>query len=299
MDNSTNKFNVYQMVTDMIIEKLEKGVVPWQKPWTDAGLPRNAISKRPYAGINLWVLASTGFSKNLFLTFQQVKELDASVKKGSKSTPVVFWKKDEKKDPETEETKKKYLLRYYSVFNVEQCEGLPKHLIELKEEKQEISPIKECELIVNSMQDAPEIAHRGSQAFYTPEVDIITMPVKKSFKDGKSYYGTLFHELVHSTGHQKRLSRKEIMEPVHFGTESYAIEELVAEMGACFLKSLTGIGQEMGNNAAYIQNWLERLKNDTRMVVFAGSRAQQAVDYILNTGEVSESDSRTELVESF
>jgi antirestriction protein ArdC len=282
MEKPTQHFDVYALITNLIIQKLEEGIVPWKQPWTKAGLPQNLMTRRPYTGINVWLLASMGFSQNYFLSFKQVQELGGSVMKGSKSIPVVFWKQEEKEDPETKEIKKTAILRYYSVFNIAQCEGLPEVRIPAPEANKDHSPIKSCDAIVLGMPDCPKISHRGSEAFYDSVLDFINMPVKKSFKDALSYYETLFHELVHSTGHSKRLGRKEITEPNSFASEPYSKEELVAEIGACYLKSYAGIDTVTDNNVAYIDYWLKQLRDNKRLIIFASAKAQRAADYILN-----------------
>ena len=278
--------DVYAMVTNRIIEHLEKGVVPWQQPWTDAGVPQNLITKKPYRGINVWLLSSLEHEQNQFLTFKQVKELGGSIKKDEKGNLIVFWKWIEKENPETKKMEKKPFLRYYKVFNVSQCTGIPENKLPKKEERIN-DPIKECEKIINEMPNRPEIKHIQQEACYYSEKDYINMPKMETFKDSESYYGTLFHEMVHSSGHQSRLNRKEITEKNRFGTEKYAIEELTAELGASYLKSRAGITiEKLDNNAAYIKSWLGKLKEDKKFIVYASSQAQKATDYILNIKEI-------------
>lgn len=288
MKNSNQPFDVYRMVTNLIIKKLEEGVVPWKKPWKNAGLPQNLITRRPYTGINTWLLASMEFSQNYFLTFNQVEAIGATVKKGSKSTPIVFWKQEESIDENTEEPVKKSVLRYYNVFNIEQCEDIPPGRI--PEPVTTFEPIKSCERILQEMPKKPEIVHNGSAACYNPELDLITMPPKKLFNEMVAYYGVLFHELVHSTGHASRLNRKEVAEPIIFASDGYSKEELVAEMGACYLKSLAGIEGNIENSAAYIEHWLQELKNNKKLIIFAAAKAQRAVDYILDLNKSEEQD---------
>jgi antirestriction protein ArdC len=274
--------DIYQIVTNHIIEKLEKKIVPWQQPWTDGGLPRNLVSKKPYKGINVWLLNSLNYSQNYFLTFNQIKELGGSVKKGEKSQMVVFWKWLEKEDEKTKEVKKTPLLKYYTVFNIDQCTGIPKEKIPVKEER-ENNPIEACEKIINEMPKKPNIQHEEQKAYYHTVKDYVNMPKRETFVNSERYYGTLFHELVHSTGHNERLNRKELLEQKGPQTRDYAIEELTAEMGASYLKSYTGIPhQNYEDNIAYIQHWLEKLKKDKKFIVHASGQAQKAVDYILN-----------------
>jgi len=281
-DGNVDRHDVYQIVTDKIIEHLEKGVIPWRQTWTKAGLPKNLVSKRAYRGINVWMLATMHHSQNDFLTFKQAKELGGSIKKGEKACPVIYWNWKERIKEDTGEIEKVPFLRYYRVFNISQVEGIPKEKLPPVIENQN-EPIKSCEEIIAGMPKRPDIRHKEHRAYYHPEEDYINMPESKTFTDNKDYYSTLFHEMVHSTGHKERLNRREIADPHGFYSNDYAIEELTAEMGASYLKSLAGIPiEELENNAAYIQGWLRKLKEDKRFIIYATSRAQQATDYILN-----------------
>jgi antirestriction protein ArdC len=280
---SNKSRDIYTIVTDRIIKHLENGVVPWKQPWSKSGLPKNLISQRQYRGINVWLLASLHHSQNYFLTFKQVKELGGSVKQGEKSCPVIYWNWVEKENKETGKKEQVPFLRYYNVFNISQCEGIPKEKVPPVVERKN-DPIKSCEEIIAGMPKRPDVRHKEHRAYYNPKEDFVNMPEAKTFIDSESYYATLFHELVHSTGHQERLNRKEIMEMKGMYSEDYAIEELTAEMGASYLKSFSGISiEKVENNAAYIEHWLGRLKKDKRFIVYASARAQQATDYILNT----------------
>ena len=280
--------DVYEIVTNRIIEHLEKGVVPWQQPWTDAGLPKNLITGRNYRGINVWLLNTLNYHQNYFLTFKQVQELGASVKKGEKAQEVIFWKWLQKKSNDNleneEQGKAKQIpfLRYYKVFNIDQCTGIPKEKLPVIEERVN-DPIETCEKIVFEMPKRPEIRHHELQAYYHKRNDFVNMPRMEVFNSSEDYYATLFHELVHSTGHKERLNRKELVNSKGFRTEDYAIEELTAEMGSSYLKSYAGIPiEQVENNAAYIQGWLERLRKDKKFIVYASAQAQKATDYILN-----------------
>jgi len=287
-NTSSKTIDVYELVTNRIIELLEAGTIPWQKPWTNAGMPMNLLSKRSYRGINLWLLHSLNYERNLFLTWKQLKSLGGSVLQGQHGHIVVFWKAVKKQPEELGKDKQPKMvpmLRYYKVFNVEQCKDLPTKMLEPVEPVQ-FDSILECESLVQGMPDPPFIKHAGQQAFYHKLDDYICMPLKKSFKSSIGYYSTLFHELIHSTGAEKRLSRKTLTDMVPFGTESYAQEELIAEMGSAFLCHFTNIlPNEIKNTAAYLKNWLEVLRNDKRFVVLASGQAQKAVDYILDIKE--------------
>lgn len=284
------KNDVYQIITTRIINDLEKGTIPWRQPWTESGFPRNLITKRPYRGLNIWLLLSLKCERNYFLTFKQIKDIGATLKTGEKACPVIFWSWPEPREGEPEGTKPKPILRYYLVFNIDQCEGIPENMIPGKElMEKENEPIEACSLVVESMPKRPEIKHKENSAFYHPSLDYINMPKLKSFDSSESYYETLFHELVHSTGHKDRLNRKEIVQQASMGGELYSIEELIAEIGACYLSSFSELTlKNFSNNMAYIDGWLAKLKNDKRFIIYASGHAQKAVDYILNVSTESE-----------
>lgn len=277
--------DVYAIVTDHIMAQLEQGVVPWQQPWGTAGIPRNLLTGREYQGINIMLLNSLEYAQNLFLSFDQAKTLGGTIKKGEKAHIVVFWKLIESKEEVPEGQKKpdsKPVLRYYKVFNIEQCQGIPVDKIPKPEEKADVKPIALCETIIKNVPNPPKIKHGIDGAYYSPLLDIISMPRKGFFKRTEGYYSTLFHELVHSTGHETRLNRPGITEHTRFGTDIYSFEELVAEIGACFVCSQAGITPDYENSASYIQGWLSRLQNEKRWIITAAGQAQKAADYILN-----------------
>jgi antirestriction protein ArdC len=283
-NTSSTKLDVYELVTNRIIELLEAGTVPWQQPWANAGLPMNLMSKRAYRGVNLWLLLSLNYERNFFLTWDQIKSVGGSVKKGETGHIVVFWKPVQKKSKETEEKQKSVpMLRYYKVFNVAQCRDIPENLIPTIDiSMQKATPIMECEAIIHGMPDCPTIVHKEQHAYYRVDTDTINMPKKKSFKSSESYYSTLFHELVHSTGAEKRLGRDTLMDMVPFGAVSYAQEELIAEMGSAYLCHYCEIlPNEIHNTVAYLDHWLKVLKGDKRFIISTSGQAQKAVDCIL------------------
>jgi antirestriction protein ArdC len=281
--NDTRK-DVYEIVTGKIIEQLEKGTVPWRKPWADSGVPKNLLSKRAYRGVNLLLLSSLGYEQNYFVTSKQLKEIDGSIKPDEKPHLVVYWNFAEKEPAEAEKEekakKKAPFLRYYTVYNVAQCAGIPPELMPAT--GREPNPIPACESVVKEMSQRPDIRHKEASAFYDCLEDYVNMPKQKTFESDESYYSTLFHELVHSTGHHTRLNRMGLVQMTEFGSEPYSQEELVAEIGTCYLQSLTGITSEFDNSAAYIQGWLKKLNSDKHFIVTAASHAQKAIDFILN-----------------
>jgi antirestriction protein ArdC len=280
--------DVYQVITDRIIGLLEKGVVPWQKPWQGGEqMPRNLVSGHEYRGVNVFLLHAMMYQSPFWLTFNQARELGGHVKKGERASPVVFWKRLQVAAPGEPDGKKIIpFLRYYSVFNVAQCEDIPADKIPvLSGSKREHCPIQAAESIVAAMPKKPEIKHGGGRACYSPSLDCVTMPLPETFRSGQDYYSVLFHELTHSTGHASRLNRNGVGssggEWSAFGSTPYAREELVAEMGAAFLSGHAGIVERtLDNSAGYIQSWLARLKDDNRLIVQAAA-AQKAADFIL------------------
>jgi antirestriction protein ArdC len=284
------KADAYQVITDRILGLLQQGTIPWQKPWQGGErMPRNLVSRREYRGVNVFLLHAMMYESPFWLTFNQAKELGGHVKKGERSSPVVFWKWLDVQAAEEPTGKKRVpFLRYYSVFNVAQCEDIPPDKIpSLGERQSEHKPIEEAERIVAGMPKKPEIRHGGGRACYLPSVDRVEMPRLETFRSGQDYYSVLFHELTHATGHESRLNRKGVAgsdgEWSAFGSTPYAREELVAEMGAAFLAGHAGIVERtIDNSAAYVQSWLQRLKDDNRLVVQAAAQAQKAADFILS-----------------
>src|SRR5712692_4618033 len=196
--------DIYAIVTDKIINVLEQGVVPWRRPWTATGLPRNLVSKKPYRGINHFLLSASKYVSPFWLTMRQANELRGHVRKGEESTFVVFWKIDDirqrTEDLDNEEadekTRRRFLLRYYRIFNVEQCE-LPQAVLDRlpKIETHEHAPISACSEIVGCMPNAPDLQHAGLKAFYSALTDRVTLP-PELFTSPEEYYATAFHELI-------------------------------------------------------------------------------------------------------
>jgi antirestriction protein ArdC len=297
---------VYDVITNKIIGLLEQDVIPWHKPWAaNIGYPKNLITNYSYRGINVFLLNAMPFNSHYWVSYNQAKKLGGRIKESElrNSTPVVFFKWyniETKKQPDrkengddglveqstTSEKRKIPFIRYYRVYNVEQCLGLEEHIPEIPCNN-DLAPLEDCDEVIRKMPDKPEINHGGDKAYYNPRTDSIQMPQMHSFEDIESYYSTLFHELTHSTGHENRLKRKGVFDTHAFGDPIYSLEELVAEMGASFLCAMTGIeNKTINNSAGYIANWLDKLKDDKKLVVIAGAQAQKACDYLL--GKINE-----------
>lgn len=272
--------NVYEMVTDRVISALESGNIPWEKPWGGCRSGAyNFITRKSYSLMNQMLLKHRG----AYGTFKQWTEKGGKIRKGEKSEIVVFWKfqivEEENEDGEKEE-KKIPILKYYNVFHVSQVEG-----VTVKEEElPEVKPIESAEKIKRDYVEREHIRileYTTNEAFYSPAGDFIQVPERGQYRDANEFYSTLYHEMVHSTGHKSRLNRLE--RDAHFGNEIYSKEELVAELGAAFLMNLLGIETKktFRNSTAYIQNWIQVLKNDPRFVVSAAGKAEKAVHYIM------------------
>ena len=277
--------SVYEMVTDRIIEQLENNIIPWQKPWTGIRSGAyNRISKKPYSLLNQMLLKFDGE----YASYKQWQDLGGHVRKGAKSEIVVFWKiqpVEEEHEDGTREVKQIPFLRYYNVFHISQVDGvepLP------KEELNNIEPIEKAENILYDYWTREDITveHKaGDKAYYSPNLDLICLPLFEQFTSTNEYYSTAFHESVHSTMKESRCNRAEERKDklVAFGSEDYSKEELVAEIGSANLMNIAGIETSgtFRNSTAYIQNWLSVLRNDTKFIVSASSKAEKAVKYIL------------------
>jgi len=296
------KNKVYKVITDKFIESLERGVIPWEKPWSTAGvLPSNGLTGRQYSGVNILLLGMMPYSQPYWLTFNQAKKAGGNVKKGESSTPVTFWKmlyKDKKTGEKLSRGKAKKwlknadkrgrvktipLLRYYNVFNIEQCENLDEDKIKRAPVKTyDFEPVEKAAEIWDNYPGRPELKTGGGAAYYTPSLDTIQMPENEHFKSPELYYKTLFHESIHSTGAKHRLNREL---NGNMRTKSYSKEELTAEIGAAFLNNAAGILEPVFENSeAYIKNWLQALKDEDNqaMIVGAAARAEKAANHILN-----------------
>lgn len=278
------KKSVYEMITERIIEQLENGVIPWQKLWsgTHSGA-YNRISNKPYSLLNQMILKHNGE----YATFKQWSDLGGKIRKGEKSEVVTFWKiqQIEEINEDGEKTIKQLpLLRYYNVFHISQVDGVePKEDLKISD----LEPIEEAEKIKLDYMNREHLKifeKVTNDAFYLPIQDYIQVPCKEQYQNIEEFYSTLFHEMIHSTGHKSRLNRPDMQGIVKHGSEKYSKEELTAELGSAMIINILGIETEKSfkNSSAYIQNWLQVLKNDNKFIVSASSRAEKAVKYILN-----------------
>jgi antirestriction protein ArdC len=301
---------IYQLVTDRILALLEQGVVPWKKRWRTSNgsvLPVNFVSRRPYRGVNVFLLIAQGYSTPYWLTFRQAQDRGGNVRRGERGTPIVFWRIDQKttEEPDREESPAapRILLRYYTLFNVEQCDGIE---IPGATDGTEFDPIPACQGIYANMPNPPELRHCGEKAFYRRRDDLAQLPRPEAFNRPEHYYSTQAHELAHATGHPSRLNRfAEEGNAGVFGSPEYAREELVAEMTAAMICGVVGIapvkveaisseGDEelLESSTAYLRHWMDVLKADSRAVVIAAARAQKAADYILGRQRQEQEEDR-------
>jgi antirestriction protein ArdC len=272
-----------------IIKKLEEGVRPWEKSWKTNGLdmPRNSAG-RAYRGMNvllLWSAAMIGnFNSPYWITYAQARKMGGFVKKGEKSQSIIFWKtfkKEETNEAGGIDEKTIPFMKWYAVFNAEQCENLPEKFypkaVEVTESNGEPRPDVEAWIAGSKA----FITHKGERACYSPKDDYIKMPERGAFKTLDHYYGTTAHEMIHWTGYYKRLKRFKEDGGSVFGSEEYAKEELIAELGAAFVGAQFGLPvAHRDDHASYLASWLKKLKDDKRFLLSAASKAQQAVDFI-------------------
>lgn len=291
------KVDIYQELTDRIIEKIKEGAKPWQSRWSGYGLAKNYATGHEYTGINFFILnLLSPHPIPYFMSYKQAKEQGGQVKKGAKSERIYFYTsyykdKDGKNLSESEgqqiqaeggEVNRIAFLKYYHVFNVEDIEGIEVETPEAMLTEHE--RLEACEAVIKGYKNGPKhITEDPNSAFYKPSTDEVNLPQLERFKSVEGFYLTMFHELCHSTGHADRLNREGITKPAKFRSERYAREELVAEMGAAFLAGHVGIGGEdvEDQNAAYLGGWLSVLENDTTLIFKAAAEAQKAVNRIL------------------
>ena len=272
--------DIYAEVTSRIIAQLDQGIIPWHKPWIRNSNAISHVSGKPYSLLNQMILGKPGE----YITFKQCTAEGGKVRKGEKSSMVVFWKFIEQEDEETHEKKQVPFLRYYNVFHIDQCEGIKaKHTKALQHTAK---PDDSADQIISEyiQRSGVTLRHQeGDRAFYQPSTDSVTLLLLSQFESTAEYYSTAFHELTHSTGHSSRLDR--LSKTAFFGSEAYSKEELIAEIGAAALVGHCGIEtpSSFRNSTAYIQNWLKVLQNDKRFIVSASGKAEKAVSLILNS----------------
>lgn len=291
MKSQSSRADVYSRVTNKIVTYLEQGVRPWMKPWNGAHAAcRITLPLRhcgtPYRGINILLLwgemNERGYAASKWMTYKQAADLDGQVRKGERGSLVVYadtFKKTEQDENGQDVERDIPFMKGYTVFNVEQIEGLPNRYYD-----RPAAPLEKMQLI-----DAAEtffaatgavFRHGGNRAYYAPGPDVIQLPFAEAFRDAKSYAATKAHELTHWTRHKSRLDRD--FGQKRFGDEGYAFEELVAELGSAFLCGSLGIVPEVReDHAAYLASWLKALKDDKRAIFSAAAHAQRAVDYLL------------------
>jgi antirestriction protein ArdC len=276
--------DIYQTITERFIVQLKSGTVPWQKPWLGV---QNIVSRKPYHGINALLLGSAEFQSPFWLTFKQAVDLGGGIQKGSKSTPVIYYKFLDKTDSEgnpirrDDGTPKRIpFVRWSNVFNLDQTEGIEPPALAVSQN--DLSANERAAAIVQKAKLCP-IYHTGFAALYSPRDDVIRMPSPSAFRSQEDYYHSLYHEMTHAAGHSSRLDREGITQHAKFGSERYSKEELIAELGAAFLSNEAGILDRVrfANSAAYLASWIAKFENDPQLIVSAASQAQRSTDFIM------------------
>ena len=268
---------VYEYVTERILKKLESGVIPWRRPWGAQQRAINWVSQKPYSGINAMLL-----EPGEYVTFKQALECKAHVKKGAKASMIVFYRRYEKENDDGEKSQM-FVLRYYNVFELADVEGLERRCKPTGNETgDDTSEAERIAFEFSASGKCPVVNCSSQKACYMPTIDVVNIPDVAMFNVRSEYYATLFHELAHSTGRWTRLHRYDENDRHEFGSETYSKEELVAEMAAAFLCSMSGIASErlMDNQASYVSGWKNRISGDNSLVIKAASLASKASDYI-------------------
>ena len=295
--------SVYEQITNKVIESMEKGVCPWHQPWQNVlggnALAISYVSRKPYSFINQLLL-----EEGEYITMNEIKKIaGAKLKKGSKAHQVFgfFRSFKNKKDGSytneepNEDVKSEFNtiwnMRYFNVFSINDCEGIEPHgTTDAKPLFEHKNDIANAEDVINAYKEREGkngfAFHniKSNSAFYSPKDDKVVVPSKGQYKELTEYYSTAFHELAHSTGAESRLARKGVCDFDHFGSHQYSQEELVAELSSAMMLGVLGIDctKTFNNSVAYLQSWIEKLKNDPKMIVWASSQAEKAVKFILN-----------------
>ena len=304
------RFDIQGLIVDQIVDALDgeiakaeadpkyKPELPWAKPWVGgySGMPKSLSSKKPYRGFNVFFLSflasQNGYSSPYWLTYKQAGKLGGAIKADERknSAIITFWKMVDIKDDMGEVTYKKWFLRYYRVYNLDQAEGINPDKLpndfqakDLENPLSEFTPIESCEKIINEMPNKPTyVIGKIQRASYCSNTDTVNMPEPLSFVGEEEYYSTFLHELAHSTGHSSRLDRDGIKGVAAYGGQSYGQEELVAEISSAILCGIVDISNAtLKNSIAYLTSWRQTIKADKGIILRAASRASKAVDYIL------------------
>lgn len=285
--------SIYEIITKKFIEQLEQGIVPWHKPWSVGSYNEKEVAisyttRKPYSLLNQMLL---GWRSGEYLTFKQIQDLKGSVKKGAKSQMVVFYTpiKVTEKDKVTNEDIEKTIpcLKYYNVFHIDDTNGIQSKIENSTEtEDTKVNPIESAENLIQGYLSREKTLKFindkvSDSAYFSPSQDLVNVPCIKQYKVVEEYYSTAFHEFTHSTLVEKRCNRKAGKK---FGDEEYSKEELVAEIGSAMLCSICGIdnAKVFNNSVAYVQSWLRKLRNDSKLIVIASAQAEKAVKYIAN-----------------
>ena len=301
---------VYEIVTQNILDALDKGVAPWRIPWKKSAggsLPRSMSTRKPYRGINVFLLGlqgmAQGYQSQWWGTYKHITELGGQVRRGEKGTLVIFWGSNVKKDKLDKNGKpeKYFMLRYYNVFNAEQADGLPERFYPTAEEQVAIDP-SEAQAAAQALADTYLVANPSltlvhtnpTKAYYSPTQDLVNVPSLAEHITPDEYFSTLFHEFAHSTGHESRLARPNMGQPHVFGDEEYSREELVAELASSFLQGMVGIESTVEASASYLQHWAKVLRGDVKLIVQAAGLAQRAADYVQGISFASEGQEPSE-----
>lgn len=285
---TSEKVNVYQMVTDRVIAQMQQGIIPWHQPWTGMGGAVNYVTRKPYSFLNQLLLGRDGE----WMTFKQVKQMGGAVKKGAKAGMVVFYSpfkvtkvKEDKNGEKKEVVEMIPILKYYHVFHISDTTGIES---KMGERTQVINADEQAEAIINgyvSRENGLTFKNdvQSAEAYYRPATDTVVVPMLSQYDVMEEYYSTAFHELTHSTMTESRCNRGNDIKNKMFGSDDYSREELVAELGSAMLCTVAGLDNEKAfkNSVAYLQAWLQALKNDPKMIVWASSRAEKAARYIM------------------
>lgn len=299
MSTAQGQARIHEIVTEKMIAALKQGVVPWRQTWSgnaQAGFPVSLSSRRPYRGINIWLLGLTamerGYRSPWWGTYEQIEKLGGQVRKGQTrkngtgSVGIIGYNSHRREDPLSGEVTFFPSMYFWNVFNAEQADGLPDWCYPTIEDRGGAGVLESAQGVMDGYlqrDGAPKFRYMGDKAHYQPSIDTITIPAPETFESPEARYATEFHEAGHSTGHRSRLSRPGIDGFDHFGSDRYSREELVAEMTSVLLCTHAGICTDaiFDNSAAYVGNWLTALDNDHRLVIKASTAAFAAMEHIL------------------